>query len=463
MLQAMSRPPLSFNIHRGRRNTKKIAFNKAYMEFSEALYDWDNLRKTSHHSNEAVNETFAKCLTSKYGWEYWDLINATPYGNLHRLKNKRIEPVLQKDFDQIASQVDQALLTLSENRKRRAREAAYRENREGVAQHYQRLRSKQPQVILPPLPVFRRLPVVMMIQGSPSTIEKPANVSQTLQKDAFFIDRLETELAQWRRQAKKELGAVLGYPDWRTASTKILHPVERITARFLCKVCSKVAIRYRDDNCLDFPGACAHQCLGTKKDKKQDEVWKAERFVKDDKAIAALSKLLDLCELDPSFEEAQVLLSVVGNTILCTSCESGLVLNSKCIVGHSHRHEDMQMKLLLKDEAAVYLKYPFVPSLVRNLSGSERRIKAIRNKINFGCRHCLNAQEKKRAAEMQVDPAAETTSQETIPRHTRKKDVKRFSFNGLWSHLKEKHGITDHDIRDEDIFVFEPIDFKSTK
>ncbi|KAF5379215.1 hypothetical protein D9615_005883 [Tricholomella constricta] len=433
-----------------KRNEKNIAFTKSYMKFCELLYDWNEVRQTLYQSNVLANETFAKDLAKKHGWDYWDMMNATPYGSLHRLRNRRIENVAQDG-------------ELAETRKRKAQEALYSENRESVAQHYQRLRSKQPPVILPSLPVFRRLPVVAMLQGSsPSTVgEGPSKVSEALQKEKFVIERLETELKMWRMQAKEDLGTVLGYPNWRTASTKVLHPVERITARFLCAVCSKVQIRYRDDGCLDFAGACAHLCRGIKKQKKDDEVWKPQRFIKDDKASAALSTVLALCKADVTLAEARARVAALGDTILCTSCESGLLLNPKSIVGHSHRHDNMQMRLMSSEEAASYQEYPLVSSLVWTLAGPERRVKAARAKVNFGCRHCLNAQRKvTQGNDQQLPSESSVEESDKTKRLARgpKAEKTRFSFNGLWSHLKAKHGIDD--VRDEDVYVFEPIDLK---
>ncbi|GLB42366.1 hypothetical protein LshimejAT787_1103810 [Lyophyllum shimeji] len=452
------------------RNKSKISYVAAYMKFSKSLFEWKEIRQAAYKSIEDANKKFAEKLAEKYGYNYWDMMNSTPYGELHRHKNRRIENVTQKDYDGVASEVDAALSRLAETRKRKARESAYMENREGVAQHYQRLRSQQPPVILPSLPVFRRLPIVAMLQGSgPSTVEQPSNVSATLKNEKWVIKRLDLELKQWRERARKDLGAVLGYPDWSTASTKVLHPVDRITARFLCKVCSKVALRYRDDECLDFAGACAHQCRGRKKDRREDEVWKAERFVKDEKAIAVLSKLLHLCGADAQFADAATKLAALEDTILCTSCEHGLLVNPKSIIGHSHRHENMEIKLVSDIEGELYFQYPRVRGLVRSLNGLERHVKAMREWVNYGCRHCLNELRlRERKAGAALDEADQLSADvaywasegyERRRRWNEKVQKMKFSFNGLSSHLKAKHGVDEP--RDEDIFVFRPLeDFK---
>ncbi|KAG6844315.1 hypothetical protein H0H87_007844 [Tephrocybe sp. NHM501043] len=277
---------------------------------------------------------------------------------MHRLMNKRIECVTHKgqplllnsltriglliscpDYDNVASEVERLLIKLSEARERRAREATYLQNRADVAEHHQRLRSKQPRLVLPPLGDFRRLSIIQILQGtSPATVEYPVkqgslSVSATLLKETWVIERLNTELRQWRENAKKDLGTVLGFPNWKTASSKVLHPVERLTARFLCKSCdSKLPSRFLTDGCLDFAGACAHVCFPKKKAKKVEGTWTADDFVKDERAIAAVKKLLTLCNADESLSEASLKFAAQHATIMCTTCQPAIILDSYGVV-----------------------------------------------------------------------------------------------------------------------------------
>ena len=116
-------------------------------------------------------------------------------------------------------------------------------------------------------------------------VQSPSSTTQieSFIPGSWVLERLEGELGTWREKAREGLSATLGYPNWKTASTKILHPVDRVTARFLCKRCSKLPVRYRDDECFDFRGACLHQCPLTKKEQRAKIPWKAEIFVKDEK------------------------------------------------------------------------------------------------------------------------------------------------------------------------------------
>ncbi|KAG5339775.1 hypothetical protein C0989_003575 [Termitomyces sp. Mn162] len=490
------------------KKKKKIAFITKYMEFCNSLDKWKQSRQNLYNKTVAANETFSNQLAQEKGWVHWDLMSSTPYGSMHRLKNSRIERVTRRDYDSIADEVKRTFVHLAILRERKAREAAYANTRYAVEQHHQRLRSQLPHIVLPSLDVFRRLPIVQLLQGtSPETVdfplkESPHDVSTTLRKEKWVVERLNEELCQWREKVRKGLAAVLGYPNWITSNentnSEVLHPVDRVTARFLCKTCSRVASRYREDDCLDYAGACAHFCPG-KKD-KQVNVWAAGRFVKDEKAIAVLQKLLALCETDASCPEAAATLESLGMAIQCTSCGPGIVMNSRSLVGHSHRHEKMMIRVLSKEEVSNVLLHPPQPFIVRNVTGSEPRLKSVRLQLNFGCRHCPSSSqyssaqvetqpqlerqltlletESSQQPKSMSSPEASTSAKQGCPKT--KQVVKRFSFPGINSHLKEKyvdlsstlfikankltrdrHGISDP--RDEDIFSFNPIELPSQK
>ncbi|KAG6901598.1 hypothetical protein C0995_010159 [Termitomyces sp. Mi166 len=459
------------------KKKKKIAFITKYMEtsgknhFKNCIVQLYTPMKPCGPSSLLPTSKVSdlpdssKQLAKKKGWVHWDLMTSTPYGPMHRFKSNRIERVTQKDFDDIADDIKRALAHLAMLRERKAREAAYSSNRYAVEQHHQRLRSQQPHVVLPSLEVFRRLPIVQLLQGtSPETVEfppkdPPDDVATTLRKEKWVVDRLNTELRQWREKARRDLAAILGYENWTTSNTnansKVLHPVDRVTARFLCKTCSKVASRYREDDCLDFAGACAHFCPG-KKNKRFDGIWAAEQFVKDEKAIAALQILLTLRGTDASFLEAATALESFGTTIVCASCGPGVVMNAQSLVGHSHRHEKMTIKVMSKEQVANLLLHPPQPLLVRSITGSEPRSKAVRLELNFGCRHCLSSvrrqvtvvesqpQQKLTPVEVEsprqpkstLGPEASTSTKQAPMKA--KHVAKRFSFPGINSHLKEK-------------------------
>ncbi|KAF9467827.1 hypothetical protein BDZ94DRAFT_1247828 [Collybia nuda] len=448
-------------------NAPKIKYVSALMKFSKSLREWEAQRKVYRLHVKSNNEKYGKSLASKYGWEYWDMINCTPYGDLHRHKIENLQHVNHFDYDQLAPVISNMLLKVAEKRKRQAKEATYRENRSGVAQHYNRLRSKKPPLKLPTLPTFRKLPIVAMVQSSEAT---SLGAAATLKGSSWVSERLDIELKNWLDQAKGTLGTVLGYLDWSTASTKILHPVDRITARFLCEYCGRLPLRYRDDECLDFAGACSHECRTSKRQRQRDEAWDARRFVSDKKAINAMSKLAALCGADPMHEECQTTINNIAAWVLCLSCKPGIIMCSRSVVGHSHRHDDMEMILVAETKAQdILASYPFVYGTAQNLLETSYIAKKLRALKNYGCRLCLAASridEKKSASKaespsrcMKIAPTVINSPQKVKESGSEKtKPYKRpYTFDGMRSHVKGAHNI-EH-IRSEDFFCYNALDW----
>lgn len=177
--------------------------------------------------------------------------------------------------------VDRVLVEMAEKRERRSHEAAYQKHLKDVSSHHNRLRSQQR--TLPPLRAFRQLPIISVLQASPSTAKPLPSVARTLKTTSWVTSRLDADLKAWTESARMDLGAALGYPNWKTASTNVLHPVDRVTARFRCKNCTKLPVRYVQDGCFDFAGACAHDCAVTKKQRRNTDAWDSNKFVKDEK------------------------------------------------------------------------------------------------------------------------------------------------------------------------------------
>jgi hypothetical protein len=187
-----------------------------------------------------------------------------------------------------------------------------------------------------------------MLQASPTTAET-SNVSHALQTTPWVQDRLNVELKRWMEKAKTQLGTILGYPNWKTASKVILHPCDRVTARFRCKNCPRLPLKNLSDGCLDFAGACAHECVGmSNAQKRHQKAWDPDKFIKDDKvgqhsdgtilglmmfqASAVISQLLDLCGVDATREEARPLVEKLGLRIVCSSCNSPLLMGPDSVV-----------------------------------------------------------------------------------------------------------------------------------
>lgn len=171
------------------------------------------------------------------------------------------------------------LLRVMEKRQRREYEESYREFRASVKLLYEQLRSQQVLTAMPPLSAFSKLPVFNVLQGVVSVA--PRDAAKVFKQIPLINELLLGELKKWIEQAKTLLGAPLGFPNWKTASKNTLHPVERLTGRFQCQRCHQVPIRYQTDECLDFAGACAHECATPSK--KRLKGWDAGCFVKDEK------------------------------------------------------------------------------------------------------------------------------------------------------------------------------------
>ena len=194
--------------------------------------------------------------------------------------------------------IEVQLLALQERRKRREAEATHRKSREQALQHHSCLCSAIPaqgesRKPVPAVSAFLKLPVLDLLQ-SPGSLPDGASVSKTLKKDALVTCIIEDQVAQWTDKARQDFGVMLGYPaEWKSANKNLVHPAERLSARYLCKKCKYLPTKYRDDECLDFAGACAHQCvIGNKKAKKNKQAkWNVSNFKKDDKVSFFIHRL----------------------------------------------------------------------------------------------------------------------------------------------------------------------------
>lgn len=194
-------------------------------------------------------------------------------------------------------QIEVELLKLQEKHERRIKETSLMENRKDVGDLYNNLRSKKAYDLLPSLPTFRQLPVVSLLQAGRHQGKQEKRIANTLQGNALMQNLLDQQIHQWAEAAKQDLAVVLGYPkDWKTVSSLVLHPVQRVTARFLCAKCKSVEKKYKMDGCLDFAGACAHVCRSKngRNDKGKKAVWNSTKFVKDEKVCSTLKIYLFL-------------------------------------------------------------------------------------------------------------------------------------------------------------------------
>lgn len=456
---------------------------KKWMPICVNIYDWLSSVQDAFRQLKKENEAAGKGLATLNGWDFWDMMNCTVYGPYHKHKNRIYEQVGGVEFELMKPKIEVQLLALQERRKRRVAEAAHRKSREEALQHHSRLcsaipaqgKSRKP---VPAVSAFLKLPVLDLLQ-SPGSLPDGASVSKTLKKDPLVTCILENQVAQWTDKARQDFGVMLGYPaEWKSANKSIVHPAERLSARYLCKKCKYFPAKYRDYECLDFAGACAHQCvIGNKKAKKNGQAkWSASNFKKDDKASAALEQLIAIFGHDNQKSSAKDVLSR-KNYVLCVSCDPPLYVCTAGVAGHSHRHEEMKMQIAITGyDPLVMGAHDVERGLVRKLLGPDRTVKAVQEKINFGCRHCLPTSKwagtligsagggygfghltsttgnDDTAGGEQPPPSGAAGEEERNER--KEKPPKLFSFNGVRSHLKAKHKI--ENIRDEDFFCDQP-------
>ncbi|ESK86051.1 hypothetical protein Moror_9387 [Moniliophthora roreri MCA 2997] len=480
-LQASSNPQ-EFELY-VQRCAKRVEAHNKFMKSCVELFKWRGRHINSSKINEQANELSTRNLATRIGVPYYDLINTPTYGPIYRQKNKIIDRIHYIDYDIRKDAIEAELLKVKEQRARRTHEETYRKARELVEKHYDRLRATKEEAPLPSLQTFRQLPIIAQLQkncGPTLDLEKEL-------RSEVVKSLLHNQLEEWRNKAKEHMAGVIGVPkNWKSANANKLHPVERITARFRCSRCGdRVGIKYANDMCLPFAGVCAHQCSlppGSKKGSLPP--WNVEKFVKDETAMNAMTKLVAICNIDAEDKSSVDALKAIGYRVQCDSCASRIIMNPENVIGHAHRHGVMQMTLLSNDEALRVLgSHPTLTKLAQRLVGSEKSALSARQLKAYGCRHCTqskdgvdgssalesggsdtaNAASTAEDATGSASPASaaapdgtstsNSSSAPTANEGSEPKSNPLFTFDGLRSHLKSKHGVLN--VRDEDFYCRE--------
>ncbi|KAG7092723.1 hypothetical protein E1B28_009052 [Marasmius oreades] len=389
------------------RCEKRTRQNREFMALCVSLYHWRCNFETLARNVKKENEKIGKSLAKRHGIDYWDLISTPSYGEVYRAKNKALEKITDFDYGVRREAINAQLLKIKEQRARRTHEDNYRKARGSVAKHYNRLRFGKQETPLPTLERFRELPIITQLQkNARSDLDLDAELQSPL-----ISSLLNTQLEEWRTKTMDHLGTLVGQPaGWKSASTQVLHPVQRVTARFKCGRCKRLEMSYQEDECFDLAGVCAHQCKPEKKDRVLH--WNVEKFTTDEKAINAMTKVVKLCNIHPESSSSISALKGMGCRILCMSCEPLIVMSPESVVGHCHRHDDMEMRLITKEEAEAIMKDRPPVKLAQRLLGNEKRFQAARKLMVFGCRHC--AQRKGETGSDEGTANTDTTTVSTI-------------------------------------------------
>ncbi|KAG2131705.1 uncharacterized protein EDB93DRAFT_1177587 [Suillus bovinus] len=444
--------------------TDQIAKFPKVMEFAVALQKWKCTYVTMHRTIKSKNEKWAKALAAREGWNEHDLLNSQSYGSLHRHKNYVLEEVTLRDFLPMKPLIEAQLLRMQTHRQNQENEASYRQRRDDVKQYYDRLRSAG--TVVPTLHEFRKLSVMTTMQGS-VTGSRPnsSGLAKDMKNSALIAELVAADLRTWMASAREKLSELLGFPKWRSASKTKLHPLDRITARFRCQGCGKVAKRYETERCLDFAGVCAHECPSNDKKDRKPVDWSVDRFIKDEKASNAVARLLTLIGITDEDANACNTVKMLGAHIRCLSCEHAfIVMDFSTLIGHAHRHDNMQMTIVSKGEGP---EHAFEAGLSAKLLDMGFTSQKLRSEANYRCRHCVPTS---KSAEAGMDGQGQVSTGESIAkeshtegfqtenqkrRHRNKKSkLRSMDFNALRSHLKELHRV--EMVSDEDFFVQTP-------
>jgi hypothetical protein len=184
-----------------------------------------------------------------------------------------------------------------ENKERKQKAHGQQIRRADIGRYYNRLVEGKKNSVVPIWAEFRGLPVINALQEredlSPfssdtahSPTEKPEKTTRTLESVLKYSEliggMINSDLKKWTDAALGAFDAILGKPNWKRASTRVLHPAERVTARFICLLCRRSS-KYATAQSLDFREACAHQCPGRSKKAAAKWKWRAEQFAPDQK------------------------------------------------------------------------------------------------------------------------------------------------------------------------------------
>lgn len=436
------------------------------MEHANTLLTWRNNRLKSTNITKHANKDFTKSYAMRMGWSMYELLQTQTYGTLFWSRLAALEKITKGDIEPIHATLEAEIIAIQEHRKRSIAERAYQSRRDDVEKHYYRLKSADAKQVLPTLPEFRKLSVMKVMQ---ERAPDATNISKDLRNSPLIDKLLKEDLERWREGARAGLAAVLGFPGWRTASKKRLHPVDRLTARFVCKKCAQVPRKHGEERSLDFAAVCRHRCPHLDKKQRAREEWNPHKFEPDTKVIQAIEQIL--IRLGTTAEDPASLDAVkdVGTRLACVACPHSLRMDFNNAVRHCKRHDQPRFDLVDEDLAEVADGDAIELGLVAEVMGKSKEAQKRCGLRIYGCRHCRamqamaavvasasgesNSEQTDNEQTDEQTGTAQTSTEATKTTKRRKNGVpeaKLFSFNGLRSHVKEKHGITE--IGDEDVF-----------
>ncbi|EIN08421.1 hypothetical protein PUNSTDRAFT_144020 [Punctularia strigosozonata HHB-11173 SS5] len=436
------------------------------MTHAVSLVKWSEKWQKKYDSAKGALGALRDLFAAREGWNQWDLHNSETYGALERSRMVTFETISEFDFATLKQAIQADMTKISERRERQKAEELRRKRRNEIAKFHQRIQS-QGERNMPSLSEFRKLPAVSALQGNPSI-----NLKATLKQDDDPIAAVMGDIQKWRDALRATLAARLGYPEYQSTSQNVLHPVDRVTARFVCTVCRTTSRKYDADGCLDFAGVCGHECRGLD-EKKRKHQWNADNFIPQRQVIDVIAQAYSLLGLKPDDPECKAQLSGIGARIRCLSCKAVILMDFQSMIGHSGRHETMEITIISREEADLVLTQPLELGLTQRLfTPSIGAKKEHRHKV-YGCRHCIQHPAPSTSPDVNIasdapggtvllasngDAGSSAGSTERVtsaPRVAKSRpvaasNVRLWDLNALRSHVKAKHGVALP--RDEDVF-----------
>ncbi|KAI0327210.1 hypothetical protein GY45DRAFT_1428245 [Cubamyces sp. BRFM 1775] len=391
----------------------------AKLEFYRKLCIWRNQYTTEYQRN--ITSLEASARANKAGYTKWELMQSPTYSSIHHAKARCLENWHHNEYERIENKVLAEIIQQMGRKINRERVHALTKRRHSVEGVYKCF--QQDTALLPPLYEFRHLSVVKTYEGSSSN--KGPGLS-----DSFISEVLKDNLEQWVATARANLAVSLGFPGWKTMSKRLLHPVDRLTARFLCKKCSAAGKDGGKDGSMDFAGACRHECARLSKKARATRRWDAYNFVPDQQAIDALTQVLELCGAKAEEVDSLRIVDSVGARIQCTTCK--LTMDVRSVGHHCKRHDEGSFVLLPAEDIADI--EPPAYGLSAKLLETSAEAASQRDEKAYGCRLCMA-----QFVFVASGGSAGTDGDQNSKRAQYR--PKWMSFNGLRSHLKEKHGI----------------------
>jgi hypothetical protein len=182
------------------------------------------------------------------------------------------------------------MVTILERRQVRSTEREKQQRQKDIRKYHNRLQlsskrdvahipvlSAVKKPLTPPLSEFQRWPVIQAIQAKDTP-----SVAKEL-KNSSTVKDIQSAQRRWETATRERFNTILGHPRWRDPSNKVIHLLDRVTARFVCKRCKSVSREYAEQASMDFVGACTHECPGLSKRGRNKRAWSPDIFSPDNK------------------------------------------------------------------------------------------------------------------------------------------------------------------------------------